>query len=164
VALSHPPILLVVEDDESSRAMYSEYLQSAGYWVLDAADGARALQLAREYRPNLVVTDLTMPGIDGWQLARALKATAGTPPVIAVSGVTADDHTTAHAHDVGIDLLLVKPCLPDRLLAEVKRLLEKSREIRTRSNKRIAKVRDLRERSDRLLARSRDIQSRRRRG
>jgi DNA-binding response OmpR family regulator len=154
--------LLVVEDDESSRLMYSEYLQSAGYWVLDAADGARALQLARDFRPNLVVTDLAMPGIDGWQLARALKTTAGTPPVIAVSGAAADDDTTVRVSEAGIDLLLVKPCLPDRLLAEVNRLLEKSREIRTRSNRRLAKARELRRRSDTLVARSRKIQPRRR--
>jgi len=79
--------------------MYAEYLSFMGYRVLTAANGLAGLDLALAHRPDVVVLDLTMPGMDGWEVCRRLKSQPAPPRVI------------------------VKPCLPDDLLAEIENRL-----------------------------------------
>ena len=118
------PLILVVDDSADNREMYSAYLKFQGLEVVEAANGAEALERAFEHPPDLVVMDLSLPGVDGWQATRALKADARTKniPVIAVTG-----HALAgapeHAAEAGCDGFLTKPCLPEDLLREIQRML-----------------------------------------
>jgi CheY-like chemotaxis protein len=118
------PLILVVDDYADNREMYSAYLKFQGLSVVEAANGAEALERAFERPPDLVVMDLSLPGVDGWQATRALKADARTKniPVIAVTG-----HALAgapeQAADAGCDGFLTKPCLPEDLLREIQRML-----------------------------------------
>jgi CheY-like chemotaxis protein len=119
------PLVLLVEDDTDTREMYSEYLSYSGLRVAEAPTGFRALQRAREQKPDVVVTDIWMPGMDGLELSRRLRAEGPTRdvPIIAVSG----NPTAAGAHEAGCDMMLEKPCTPDRLLHAIEDMLDKSR-------------------------------------
>jgi CheY-like chemotaxis protein len=127
-ARTKAPLILVVDDYADNREMYSAYLKFQGLEVMEAANGAEALDRAFERPPDLVVMDLSLPGVDGWQATRALKADARTKniPVIAVTG-----HALAgapeHAAEAGCDGFLTKPCLPEDLLREIERMLGRSR-------------------------------------
>ena len=119
------PLILVVDDYADNREMYSAYLRFQGLEVVEAANGTEALEHAFGRRPDLVVMDLSLPGVDGWEATRLLKADARTKhiPVIAVTG-----HALAGAPEraaaAGCDGFLTKPCLPEDLLREIQRMLE----------------------------------------
>ena len=118
------PLVLLVEDDTDTREMYSEYLSYSGMRVAAAPTGLRALQHVREQTPDVVVTDIWMPGMDGLELSRRLRAEEPTRdvPIIAVSG-----DPTERAREAGCDMMLEKPCTPDRLLHAIEDVLEKTR-------------------------------------
>lgn len=82
------PLVLVVDDYDDSREMYAELLKSSGFRVAEARDGRQSLQKAQELLPDLVLMDLTLPGIDGWEATRQLKLDPRTRniPVVALSG------------------------------------------------------------------------------
>src|SRR5215831_12408871 len=82
------PMILVVDDDMDAREMYSQYLKSKGCDVFQAADGADAVRKAADLWPNVIVMDLAMPKMDGWEAIRRLHQSSWTStiPVIAVSG------------------------------------------------------------------------------
>src|SRR5689334_1173761 len=82
------PLVLIVEDDFSTRLMYREALSHSGFQTIDAHNGKQALDKAREERPDAVLTDLAVPGIDGFEFCRALHQTASTRsiPILAVTG------------------------------------------------------------------------------
>lgn len=92
--------------------------------VVEAGRGDKALELARERRPALVVTDLSLPGMSGLDLAKALRADAATAsiPILCLSG-HGDADTEAAVKAAGINRLLLKPCMPDDLLKHVNELL-----------------------------------------
>ncbi|WP_394823358.1 response regulator [Pendulispora albinea] len=121
---SPAPLILIVDDSQDNREMYVEYLESYGYRIAEAEDGAAALKTAFELAPSLVVMDLTLPVIDGWEATRRLRADPRTSsvPVIALTGHTEDRHHRA-ARDAGCSVFLLKPCLPERLLEEIQKLL-----------------------------------------
>jgi CheY-like chemotaxis protein len=107
------PLVLLVEDDRDTREMYSEYLSYSGLRVTEAPSGRSALERVRDERPDVVVTDLAMPGMDGLELSRRLRAEDPTRdvPIIAVTG-----NPTERAREAGCDVMLEKPCTPDQLL------------------------------------------------
>jgi len=118
------PLVLLVDDYVDNREMYAEYLVYAGYRVAQAGNGAEALDLAYELHPDLVVMDLSLPVMDGWEATRQLKAnprTHGTP-VIALTGHALAGHSR-RARQAGCDAFLVKPCMPEELEAVVARML-----------------------------------------
>jgi two-component system cell cycle response regulator DivK len=121
------PLVLVVDDFEDNRTMYAEYLEYSGYRVEQAANGEEAVELAKRLKPNLVVMDLSLPVMDGWEATRQLKANEGTRhiPVIALTGHALAGHSRG-ATEAGCDAFLAKPCLPERLLAKVEELLRAS--------------------------------------
>jgi CheY-like chemotaxis protein len=104
--------------------MYAFFLEHAGLEVEVAADGPEALMLAADRRPEIVVTDLAMPTMDGLAVTRRLKADPRTAAirVIAVTGHSSE-LTEDEARAAGCDAYLIKPCLPETLLAEVRRQL-----------------------------------------
>lgn len=116
--------VLLAEDHADTRMFYAE-LFSESFDVIEAGRGDQALQLARERKPSLIVTDLSLPGITGLELARALKGDAATAgiPIICLSGY-ADPETTNAVAASGIDRFVVKPCMPDDLLAHAEDLMK----------------------------------------
>src|SRR4051812_7019627 len=82
------PLVLVVDDFPDNRDMYMQYLEFCGMRVAEAQNGHEALQQAFELLPDLIVMDLSLPGLDGWEATRRLKADARTRaiPVIALTG------------------------------------------------------------------------------
>ena len=117
-------VVLVAEDDPNALSGYVEYLTAAGFSASGCVDGVKALSLALEIVPDAVVTDITMPGIDGFALAAALRSNPRTRHV-PILGVTA--HWSAdmqsEANRAGFSAMLLKPCLPSHLVAEVERAL-----------------------------------------
>ena len=119
------PCVLLVDDYPDAREMYSEYLQFSGFDVIQAANGLEALQQAASGAPDLIVMDLSLPIMDGWEATRRLKAdprTAGIP-VVALTG-----HALAGISEgarlAGCDAFVTKPCLPEDLVIEIRRVLD----------------------------------------
>ena len=118
------PILLV-EDDTETRLAYRALLEHAGWNVQEAGDGEEALQIVLGVLPCVVVIDISIPGIDGWEMTRRLKLDDRTAnvPVLLVTGHALDEDIR-RARDLGCAGYLVKPVPPARLVAEVTRLAE----------------------------------------
>jgi CheY-like chemotaxis protein len=118
------PLILVVDDYEDAREMYAEYLRFCGFRVAEARNGNEALEQAFSLMPDLILMDLSLPGMDGWEATRQLKSDPRTQriPVVALTG-----HALAGASDgakkAGCDSFVTKPCLPDDLVVEVRRML-----------------------------------------
>ena len=118
------PLILVVDDYQDAREMYAEYLQFSGFRVAEARNGNEAVAQARSLQPDLILMDLSLPGMDGWEATRVLKADDATKriPIVALTG-----HALAGASEgarkAGCDSFVTKPCLPDDLVVEVKRML-----------------------------------------
>jgi two-component system cell cycle response regulator DivK len=123
------PRVLVVDDVPDNRDIYAEYLRFKGYEVLTAEDGQLALEAATSHPLDVIVMDLALPVLDGWEATRRLKADARTRdiPVIAL---TAHDEPAyrQRALDVGCDVCLTKPHLPEDLDATILRVLAARRE------------------------------------
>jgi CheY-like chemotaxis protein len=116
--------ILLIDDSEDTRDAYALFLEREGWQVHTAADGAEGLVKAGVLQPGLVVVDLEMPGIDGWELTRRLKADDGTRsiPVVALSGHGLPEHQDK-AFGVGVAAYLVKPCAPEALALTIRRCL-----------------------------------------
>ncbi len=118
------PLVLVVDDFADNREMYSEYLSFSGYDVIEARNGKEAVDAAQERLPDIIIMDLSLPVMDGWEATRRLKADDRTRriPVVALTGHALAGHSKG-AKDAGCDSFLAKPCLPDQLVAEIRRML-----------------------------------------
>jgi CheY-like chemotaxis protein len=118
--------VLLVEDDRDGRRMYAEWLTHAGFRVDEAHNGFQALERAFEKTPDVIVTDLNIPGIDGFELTRRLKHDPRTRevPVLAVTGYAAFASDPARARRAGCDAVLSKPCTPDDLEVAIRTLLD----------------------------------------
>jgi two-component system, cell cycle response regulator DivK len=116
-----PCHVLLVEDDRDTREMYFEYLSYSGMIVTEAATGRGALERVAEHCPDIIVTDIAMPEMDGLELSRRLRAEVITRdvPIIAVSGQASD-----RAREAGADVVLDKPCGPDKLLHVIEDVLK----------------------------------------
>jgi CheY-like chemotaxis protein len=118
------PLILVVDDYQDAREMYAEYLQFSGFRVAEAKNGNEAVEQAFALKPDLILMDLSLPGMDGWEATRRLKADDSTRkiPIVALTG-----HALAGASEgarkAGCDSFVTKPCLPDDLVVEVRRML-----------------------------------------
>jgi len=118
------PLVLLVDDYPDAREMYSQYLEFSGFSVVQAANGLEALQRATDYAPDIILMDLSLPVMDGWEATRRLKSNARTAtiPVVALTG-----HALAGisegARQAGCDAFVTKPCLPEDLVKEVRAIL-----------------------------------------
>ena len=117
-------LILVVDDYEDAREMYASFLERAGYRVEQASDGQEALDAIARNKPALVVMDLSMPVLDGWEATRRIKADAASADirVIAVTG-HATQNGLRMATEAGADAVLTKPCAPETILAGIMALL-----------------------------------------
>jgi two-component system, cell cycle response regulator DivK len=120
-----PPLVLVVDDFPDNRDMYMQYLEFSGLRVAEAQNGHEALEQAFALLPDLIVMDLSLPGLDGWEATRRLKADERTRaiPVIALTGHALAGHSKG-AIEAGCDAFITKPCLPERLLEEIRKMLD----------------------------------------
>ena len=120
------PLVLVVEDYQDAREMYAAYLQFSGFDVAEATNGIEAIEKAQTLMPDIVLMDLALPRMDGWEATRRLKNDERTKhiPVVALTGHALAGHAEG-ARQAGCDAFVTKPCLPDALVAEIKRLLER---------------------------------------
>lgn len=118
--------VLLVDDYPDAREMYCEYLEFAGFDVIEAADGLEAVRRATDDPPDIILMDLSLPVIDGWEATRRLKADARTAhiPVVALTG-----HALAAISDgakkAGCDAFVTKPCLPEDLVKEIDKVLHR---------------------------------------
>lgn len=115
--------VLVVEDDAETRLAYRALLEHAGWSVAEASDGEQALRLAVSEPPRVMVVDISIPGLDGWETARRLKLDERTRqvPVLLVTGHALDEDRKL-ARELGCAGYLVKPVLPTHFVEEVERL------------------------------------------
>lgn len=118
------PLVLVVEDYQDAREMYAAYLQFSGYRVAEATNGVEAIEQAQELMPDIILMDLALPKMDGWEATRRLKSDDRTRniPIVALTGHALAGHAEG-ARQAGCDSFVTKPCLPDALVAEIKRML-----------------------------------------
>ena len=123
-ASSRVPLVLIVEDDPETRQFYSHALERHGFRTEQAHNGHQAFQKALECAPDLVLADIALPGMDGIELCRQLRADERTRTIrfLAITGY-GDRHYPDRARDAGADRVLTKPCDADTLVAEAKRLL-----------------------------------------
>ncbi|HSN13925.1 MAG TPA: response regulator [Anaeromyxobacteraceae bacterium] len=110
--------VLLVEDDDDNRDLMAEVLGTAGHEVLSAASGLEGLKTLSERSVDVVVTDVGMPGMNGLEMARAVKAMAPSVPVVIVTG-WAEREDIAQAKGREVDAVLVKPVDPDALAQAV---------------------------------------------
>jgi len=117
-------LILVVDDLEDSRAMYAEFLRHVGYRVETAADGRTAVTKARSLMPAIVIMDLSLPVMDGWEATRLLKSDPATAHmyILAVSG-HGEQPYVERAMQAGATAFLTKPCLPSEIASKVEECL-----------------------------------------
>jgi CheY-like chemotaxis protein len=124
-----PFLILIVEDARETRDMYTDFLTFCGYRVAQADDGIEALDRAAALHPDLIVMDLALPRLSGWEATERLKSNPRTRriPVIAITGFHLNEYQE-RAMAAGCSAFMTKPCVPDLLLAEITRQLPDSGE------------------------------------
>ena len=115
--------VLVVDDDEKTVELVKLYLNRDGYRVLTAYDGNEALRIARGGHPDLIVLDLMLPGINGLQICRTLRAESDVPIIMLTAMTTDQDKLTGL--DMGADDYVTKPFSPRELAARVRAILRR---------------------------------------
>ncbi len=123
-AALHAPTVLIVEDDPETRRFYQAIFESGGFRIEQAHNGLQAFEKAIDATPDLILTDIAVPGIDGIELCRRLRADERTKaiPVLAITGYE-DRHYPDRVIGAGANHVLLKPCGPDVLVTEARRLL-----------------------------------------
>jgi DNA-binding response OmpR family regulator len=117
--------ILVVDDDPELRPLVAYALRQSGYLALEAESGERALALLAAERPDLLILDLNLPGIDGLEVCRRMRSAQDATPVLMLTVRTAEE-SQIEGLDAGADDYLVKPFSPRTLLARVRALLRRS--------------------------------------
>src|SRR6266498_1869961 len=103
-------LILVVDDEPKILKLTRDYLEKDGFRVISAADGAMALQMARREKPNLVVLDLMLPGMDGWEVCRALRRETDLPIIMLTARAEESDQVVGL--ELGADDYITKPFSP----------------------------------------------------
>ena len=122
------PLVLIVDDHADTREMYAMYLAAQGFRYVLAGDGATAIRAALGAQPDVIIMDLSLPQIDGWEAIRWLKQNRSTAhiPIVACTG-RVEGHSGVDAIAAGCDAFVLKPCLPEHLLKEIRTLLDRPR-------------------------------------
>src|SRR5262245_7270995 len=132
--MTKPALILLVDDFVDNREMYALYLNHSGFEVAEAGTGHEALQQAFSLLPDLIVMDLSLPGLDGWEATRRLKEDARTRhiPVLALTSHALEGFSEG-AREAGCAAFVTKPCLPEQLVTEIRAMLDKTRRPKSRS-------------------------------
>ena len=131
------PLILIAEDDADIRALLRLYLEGDGFRVLEAEDGTAALVLAREHAPDMAILDIMMPGMNGFELTRALRKYSEIP--ILILSAKSQDNDKILGLNLGADDYIAKPFNPLEIVARVKAQLRRA----ARSGSDVIAVRDL---------------------
>jgi DNA-binding response OmpR family regulator len=115
---------LILEDDPHTVEVVQLYLRKDGHNVLSAADGITGLSLAREAQPDLIVLDLMLPGMDGWEVCRTLRQESDVPIVMLTA--RADEEDRLAGLDIGADDYITKPFSPRELAARIRAVLRRT--------------------------------------
>jgi two-component system, cell cycle response regulator DivK len=123
-----PPLVLVVDDTSDTRDMYAEYLDYVGYRAQTASDGREAVRRALRTHPSVIVMDLAMPVLDGWEATRILRADPRTKdiPIVVLTGNAQPDQKQ-RAHECGASCVLSKPCAPRELVNVLQEFITEKR-------------------------------------
>lgn len=116
--------VLIVEDDSDSQYVYQLYLRHKGFEVFGARTGEDGLRMAHEHKPDVILMDISIPGLDGWEVTRRLKGddTTRDIPVIAITA-HAFHEDRERSKEVGCHGFLTKPCEPGDVLIEIRRVI-----------------------------------------
>lgn len=147
---------LLVDRDADTRHMYAEFLRLGNYEIEEAEDGREALAKALTARPDVIVTETRLPGINGFDLCRILREDSLTReiPIVVVTG-DAFETDMQRARSAGADRVLRKPCLPDALASEIWSVITQPSGLRARLRATPTKASEPPARSAQLLERSR---------
>ncbi len=118
------PLILVIDDVEDNRTVFSELLVLLGFRVSTARDGTEGLAAARDEKPDVILLDLGLPTLDGWEVARRLRADPETKEIsiVALTGERTAE-ARARAFTAGVDAYLTKPCKPCDVVEEIRKRL-----------------------------------------
>jgi CheY-like chemotaxis protein len=119
------PLALIVDDVKDNRTVYVLYLKFSGFRVAEAENGEEAIRQAKALLPDVIVMDLSLPVMDGWEATRRLKRDPETRriPIVVLTGHALPEYART-AREAGCDLVITKPCLPDQLLEAIRRILD----------------------------------------
>jgi DNA-binding response OmpR family regulator len=117
-------LILVVDDEPKIVKLTRDYLEKDGFRVITASDGAEALTLARRDKPDLIVLDLMLPDIDGWEVCRTLRRETGTPIIMLTA--RSDESDQVVGLELGADDYITKPFSPRTLVARVRAVLRRA--------------------------------------
>ncbi len=119
------PLVLIVEDDQGTRALYRDFLSTSGFRIVEAHNGFQALEKARQLEPDVVLTALAVPGLDGFTFGRALRESAATRkiPILAITGHSEYLEQPDRVRRAGIAHVLLKPCPLEVIASELRRLI-----------------------------------------
>jgi CheY-like chemotaxis protein len=122
--------ILVVEDDPENKDLVTRFLKREGHSVLHAEDGEAGVSVARAYMPALIVMDLGLPGMDGWEAARRIRANPDTAhiPIVALTAATQSE-SVLKAAEAGIDAYETKPVAYKRLMRKIEGLVKGTRTV-----------------------------------
>jgi CheY-like chemotaxis protein len=119
--------ILVIDDDSRIRRLMSRILTAAGYNIIEASDGREGLTLAQSHQPDLIITDILMPGMEGMETLLEIRKTMPQTKVLVVSGsagaVATQVNYLSMAEKLGADAILAKPFLPNELTEIVTKLI-----------------------------------------
>jgi DNA-binding NarL/FixJ family response regulator len=130
--VSMPLTILIVDDDLGTRLSISDYLELSGYLVITASDGQEALAMVEEYHPDLIVTDIVMPRINGYELVRRVRKKPSfrlLPVILLTARIKTQERILGYQS--GCDLYLPKPFELEELAAAIRNLLERSQIIQS---------------------------------
>jgi DNA-binding NarL/FixJ family response regulator len=117
---------LIADEDPTSRGDLARVLEAAGYEIRQVASGEEALQAVSEVRPSIVLLEIPLGGMSGYEVCRALREQAAEMPIVFVSGSRTESYDRVAGLLVGADDYIVKPYAPDELLARVRYLVRRS--------------------------------------
>lgn len=117
-------LILIIDDDETLLELLTEHVRSAGYWVLKSSSGRDGLKIARENQPDLVVLDVMMPGMDGWEVCQQLRD-ASYAPIIMLTA-KGDEIDKLRGFHLGVDDYVTKPFSFAELVARIRAVLTRS--------------------------------------
>ena len=116
--------VLIVEDELKITRLVRDYLEQAGFAVLEAADGQAALSIARAERPDMIVLDLSLPGMDGLDVTRRLRQTSSVPIIMLTARIEETDRIVGL--ELGADDYVTKPFSPKELVARIRAVLRRA--------------------------------------
>jgi len=127
--VSSPNYILIIEDDRNTATLVATYLEREGYLTAVSGDGEQALEMAVQTRPQLVILDVMLPKLDGWEICRALRRISDVPILMLTAREEETDRVKGLA--MGADDYVVKPFSPRELVERVKAILRRARPLRS---------------------------------